>query len=40
MFKPKRMDDKVYIPEEGEKLWRRSYDVWKEIDDRMEYLKA
>ena len=40
MFKPKRMDEKVYIPEEGEKLWRRSYEVWKEIDEKMEFLKS
>lgn len=32
MFKPKKMDFKVYIPEEGEKLWDRSIELWKSID--------
>ncbi|MBU2650007.1 MAG: SDR family NAD(P)-dependent oxidoreductase [Bacteroidetes bacterium] len=32
MFKSKKMDPKVYLPEEGEKLWRRSYELWGEID--------
>lgn len=34
MFKRKKMDEKVYIPEEGKKLWERSYALWREIDDR------
>lgn len=32
MFNPKRMDEKVYIPEEGEKLWNRSIELWKQLD--------
>jgi NAD(P)-dependent dehydrogenase (short-subunit alcohol dehydrogenase family) len=32
MFRPKKMDAKIYIPEEGEKLWNRSMEVWKQID--------
>ena len=32
MFNPKRMDEKIYIPEEGEKLWMRSAAVWKQVD--------
>lgn len=32
MFRPKKMDFKIYIPEEGTKLWERSVDLWKSID--------
>jgi len=32
MFNNKKMDPKVYIPEEGQKLWEESFRVWKEID--------
>ena len=32
MFNPKKMDPKVYEPEEGEKLWYRSMDLLKSID--------
>jgi NAD(P)-dependent dehydrogenase (short-subunit alcohol dehydrogenase family) len=32
MFNPKKMDPKVYDPEEGRKLWERSMDLLKEID--------
>jgi NAD(P)-dependent dehydrogenase (short-subunit alcohol dehydrogenase family) len=32
MFRPKKMDFKIYIPEEGEKLWKRSVEVWKQVD--------
>jgi len=32
MFNNKKMDPKVYIPEEGKKLWEESIRVWKEID--------
>jgi len=32
MFNPKKMDPKVYEPEEGEKLWDRSMDLLKSID--------
>jgi NAD(P)-dependent dehydrogenase (short-subunit alcohol dehydrogenase family) len=34
MFRPKKMDFKIYIPEEGEKLWNRSMEVWKDIDSK------
>jgi len=32
MFNPKEMDYKVYIPEEGTKLWEHSVEVWKRVD--------
>ena len=32
MFNNKKMDPKVYIPEEGKKLWEESMRVWGEID--------
>jgi len=32
MFNNKKMDPKVYDPEEGKKLWEESMRVWKEID--------
>ena len=32
MFNPKLMDPKVYLPDEGIKLWKESYRVWQEID--------
>ncbi len=32
MFRPKKMDPKVYAVKEGMKLWDRSYALWKEID--------
>jgi NAD(P)-dependent dehydrogenase (short-subunit alcohol dehydrogenase family) len=32
MFRHKKMDPKVYIPEEGAKLWDRSVELWKSID--------
>jgi NAD(P)-dependent dehydrogenase (short-subunit alcohol dehydrogenase family) len=34
MFNNKKMDPKVYIPEEGKKLWEESMRVWKEIDGK------
>ncbi len=40
MFKHKEMDEKVYIPEEGKKLWERSYNLWHAIDPRAEDLKS
>ena len=40
MFKPKRMDEKVYEEEEGHKLWKRSYEVWAEIDPKFEILRS
>jgi hypothetical protein len=32
MFNKKRMDEKVYIEEEGRKLWHASEQVWKSVD--------
>ena len=32
MFRVKKMDPKVYIPEEGAKLWERSIELWKSVD--------
>ena len=32
MFNPKKMDYKVYLPEEGEKLWDHSKRVWERVD--------
>jgi NAD(P)-dependent dehydrogenase (short-subunit alcohol dehydrogenase family) len=32
MFRPKKMDFKIYIPEEGAKLWKRSVETWKQVD--------
>ena len=40
MFKSKEMDEKVYIQEEGEKLWKRSYELWRSIDLRAEDLRS
>jgi len=40
MFKHKEMDEKVYIPEEGKKLWKRSYELWKSIDPKAEILNS
>ncbi len=37
MFNPKRMDEKVYIPEEGKKLWQHSLTVWKSVDKDSEF---
>lgn len=34
MFNPKKMDPKVYNPDEGKKLWEYSQRLWKEIDDK------
>lgn len=36
MFNPKKMDTKVYLEEEGKKLWDHSAEVWKRVDDRAE----
>jgi hypothetical protein len=33
MFNPKKMDPKVYEAGEGEKLWERSMDLLKAIDE-------
>jgi hypothetical protein len=32
MFNPKKMDPKVYDPQEGRKLWDRSMELLREID--------
>lgn len=32
MFNKKEMDEKIYIPEEGLKLWKASQQVWESID--------
>ncbi|MDX1430430.1 MAG: hypothetical protein R3282_09085, partial [Rhodothermales bacterium] len=34
MFNEKKMDEKVYDPEEGDQLWRRSSELWRQIDPR------
>jgi len=34
MFNPKKMDYKIYIPEEGKKLWEHSSEVWNQIDKK------
>ena len=36
MFKPKKMDPKVYEEKEGAKLWTESYKLWKKVDDDAE----
>ncbi|RLD78874.1 MAG: hypothetical protein DRJ15_10645, partial [Bacteroidetes bacterium] len=38
MFKHKEMDEKVYLPEEGKKLWGKSYELWDSIDPEAEIL--
>ena len=32
MFRVKKMDEKVYAPEEGEKLWEKSMELWRTLD--------
>jgi NAD(P)-dependent dehydrogenase (short-subunit alcohol dehydrogenase family) len=34
MFKPKKMDPKVYEVEEGIRLWEKSMELWKSIDKK------
>lgn len=34
MFNKKKMDPKVYEVEEGKKLWKKTYQLWKKIDSR------
>ena len=34
MFNKKRMDEKIYLPEEGKKLWEASRAVWESIDKK------
>jgi len=36
MFIPKRMDEKVYIEQEGKKLWEESEKLWKQLDAKAE----
>ncbi len=36
MFKPKKMDEKVYEQEEGKKLWEETRKLWKKIDPKAE----
>lgn len=40
MFKPKEMDEKVYMTEEGKKLWDRSYELWRSIDPKAEFISS
>jgi NAD(P)-dependent dehydrogenase (short-subunit alcohol dehydrogenase family) len=35
MFNNKKMDPKVYLPEEGKKLWEESMQVWRQVDGKM-----
>lgn len=39
MFRHKDMDPKVYIPEEGIKLWDRSIELWKSVDPLATYIQ-
>jgi NAD(P)-dependent dehydrogenase (short-subunit alcohol dehydrogenase family) len=39
MFNPKKMDPKVYIPEEGARLWEESFRIWKSIDSKVDSCK-
>lgn len=39
MFNQKKMDEKIYIPEEGKKLWDASHQVWRTIDPKASSLK-
>lgn len=34
MFNKKMMDDKIYIPEEGKKLWEASQKLWESVDQK------
>jgi len=34
MFREKKMDSKVYLPEEGTKLWKESVKLWKSVDPK------
>jgi NAD(P)-dependent dehydrogenase (short-subunit alcohol dehydrogenase family) len=38
MFNEKKMDPKIYIPEEGSKLWERSDELWRKVDPQYEKL--
>ena len=39
MFNSKKMDPKVYMEEEGRKLWDRTLEIWRSIDPKAEDLK-
>jgi NAD(P)-dependent dehydrogenase (short-subunit alcohol dehydrogenase family) len=39
MFRHKKMDPKIYIPEEGAKLWERSIALWKSVDQDVHVIK-
>lgn len=39
MFKNKKMDFKIYIPEEGKKLWDRSVELWKSVDPKAAWIQ-
>jgi NAD(P)-dependent dehydrogenase (short-subunit alcohol dehydrogenase family) len=39
MFRYKQMDPKVYIPEEGAKLWDHSIELWKKVDPLSQIIK-
>ncbi len=36
MFNPKRMDEKVYDPKEGQRIWEASMRVWKEMESLLD----
>lgn len=38
MFNPKKMDSKVYLEEEGKKLWECSLDLWKKLDENIKVI--
>jgi len=40
MFNKKNMDKKVYIPEEGEKLWKSSIELWQNVDQKARIFRA
>ena len=40
MFNQKRMDEKIYSPEEGKKLWEASLQLWETIDPNASPLKS
>jgi NAD(P)-dependent dehydrogenase (short-subunit alcohol dehydrogenase family) len=40
MFNPKKMDPKVYLQEEGRKLWEASEKVWQSVDQRAQIFTA
>jgi len=34
MFNQKKMDEKIYLPQEGQKLWEASQQVWESVDTK------